>query len=177
MPRRRVHVAMVGIPIVSHVLPSLALIRELVTHGHRVTYANDPFVADQIESAGAELVPCTSTLPVADNDWPADPVAAASLFLDDAVQALPQLRAAYDDDPADWHRHMTLAMAAHACLTVLRARQLDADKAETDPPRSSTSASPKPDARSPASPSAGRHRSSTSCTGQHGADDASIRPA
>ncbi|WP_306315010.1 IS701 family transposase [Streptomyces hydrogenans] len=36
-----------------------------------------------------------------------------------------------------WHRHMTLAMAAHACLTVLRARELDAGKAETDPPASS----------------------------------------
>ncbi|MDQ1046278.1 hypothetical protein QFZ76_004514 [Streptomyces sp. V4I2] len=45
-----------------------------------------------------------------------------------------------------WHRHMTLAMAAHACLTVLRARQLDTGKAETDPPSSSTSASPKSDA-------------------------------
>ncbi|WP_422641062.1 IS701 family transposase [Streptomyces formicae] len=31
-----------------------------------------------------------------------------------------------------WHRHMTLAMAAHACLTVLRARELDTEKAETD---------------------------------------------
>jgi SRSO17 transposase len=41
-----------------------------------------------------------------------------------------------------WHRHMTLAMAAHACLTVLRARELDAGKAETDPPASSPSASP-----------------------------------
>jgi hypothetical protein len=37
---------------------------------------------------------------------------------------------------------MTLAMAAHACLTVLRARELDAAKAETDPPTSSPSASP-----------------------------------
>ncbi|WP_223778822.1 IS701 family transposase [Streptomyces sp. 135] len=45
-----------------------------------------------------------------------------------------------------WHRHMTLAMAAHACLTVLRARQLDTHKAETDPPSSSTSASPRSDA-------------------------------
>ncbi len=27
-----------------------------------------------------------------------------------------------------WHRHMTLAMAAHACLTVLRARELGADE-------------------------------------------------
>ncbi|MGC9381457.1 hypothetical protein [Streptomyces sp. MH13] len=91
---------MVGVPVVSHVLPSLALIRELVDRGHRVAYANDPFVADRIESAGAKLVPCTSTLPVETNAWPAAPMAAASLFLDDAVQALPQLRAAYDD-PAD----------------------------------------------------------------------------
>jgi SRSO17 transposase len=45
-----------------------------------------------------------------------------------------------------WHRHMTLATAAYACLTVLRARQLDTDKAETDPPSSSTSAWPKSDA-------------------------------
>ncbi|MEU3529063.1 hypothetical protein AB0E62_35290, partial [Streptomyces sp. NPDC038707] len=44
-----------------------------------------------------------------------------------------------------WHRHMTLAMAAHACLTVLRPRELDAGKAETDPPSSSTSASPRYD--------------------------------
>ena len=45
-----------------------------------------------------------------------------------------------------WHRHITLAMAAHACLTVLRARELDTEKAETDPPSSSPSASPKSDA-------------------------------
>ncbi|MFE2500111.1 IS701 family transposase [Streptomyces scopuliridis] len=42
-----------------------------------------------------------------------------------------------------WHRHITLAMAAHACLTVLRARALDTEKAETDPPSSSPSPSPK----------------------------------
>ncbi|TDU80628.1 DDE family transposase [Streptomyces sp. KS 21] len=45
-----------------------------------------------------------------------------------------------------WHRHMTLAMAAHACLTVLRARELDTGKAETDPPSSYPSPSPKSDA-------------------------------
>lgn len=114
MPRRRAHVAMIGVPIVSHVLPSLALIRELVTRGHRVTYANDPFVADLIESAGASLVPGTSTLPVADNDWPADPIAAASLFLDDAIQTLPQLRAVYDDDPADLYLYDIGAYAGRA---------------------------------------------------------------
>ena len=42
MSRRRAHIAMVGIPAVSHVLPSLEIIRELVIRGHRVTYANDP---------------------------------------------------------------------------------------------------------------------------------------
>ncbi|GAA2345529.1 glycosyl transferase [Streptomyces kunmingensis] len=114
MSRPRAHIAMVGVPIVSHVLPSLALIRELVARGHRVTYANDPAVADRIEAAGAELIPCTSTLPVADNDWPADPIAAASLFLDDAVQALPQLHAAYDDDPADLYLYDIGAYAARA---------------------------------------------------------------
>lgn len=43
------------------------------------------------------------------------------------------------------HRHVNLAMAAHACLTVLRARQLDTAKAESDPPSSSTSTSPRYD--------------------------------
>lgn len=42
MSRRRARIAMVGVPVVSHVLPSLALIRELVARGHRVTYADDP---------------------------------------------------------------------------------------------------------------------------------------
>lgn len=41
---------------------------------------------------------------------------------------------------------MTLAMAAHACLSVLWAQELDTEKAETDPPSSSTSASPRSDA-------------------------------
>ena len=105
---------MVGIPIVSHVLPSRAIIRELVARGHRVTYANDPFVADLITAAGAELVPCTSRLPVADNIWPDDPIATMGLFLDDAIQALPQLRAAYDQDPADLYLYDIGAYAARA---------------------------------------------------------------
>jgi UDP:flavonoid glycosyltransferase YjiC (YdhE family) len=138
MSRRRAHIAMVGVPIVSHVLPSLALIRELVARGHRVTYAKDPFVADRIESAGAELVPCTSTLPVAANDWPADPIAAASLFLDDAVQALPQLRAAYDDDPADCTSTTSAPPAPSPAAPVLlcppeitHSAQRDAQRGET----------------------------------------------
>ncbi|WP_407560703.1 macrolide family glycosyltransferase [Streptomyces sp. 184] len=114
MSPRRSHIAMVGIPAVSHILPSLAVIRELVARGHRVTYANDPLVADRIEPTGAELVPCTSTLPVVDNDWPDDPIGAADLFLDDAIQALPQLHAAYGDDPADLYLYDIGAWAGRA---------------------------------------------------------------
>ncbi|UQS21814.1 glycosyl transferase [Amycolatopsis thermalba] len=105
---------MVGVAPVSHVLPSLEVIRELVARGHRVTYANDPVVAHLIEPTGAELVPCTSTLPVADNDWPADPIAAMDRFLDDQIQALPQLRAVYDEDPADLYLYDIGAYAARA---------------------------------------------------------------
>ncbi|MFE3168161.1 macrolide family glycosyltransferase [Streptomyces sp. NPDC059224] len=111
---RRAHVAMVGIPAVSHVLPSLEIIRELVARGHRVTYANDPAVAHLIAPTGAEPVPCASVLPVADNNWPDDPIAAMGLFLDDAVQALPRLHAVYDDDPADLYLYDIGAYAARA---------------------------------------------------------------
>lgn len=114
MPFRPIHIAMAGVPLVSHVLPSLEIIRELVARGHRVTYANDPAVADLITGTGAELLPCTSTLPVAANNWPDDPIAAMSLFLDNAVQALPQLHAAYDHDPADLYLYDIGAYAARA---------------------------------------------------------------
>ncbi|MFE4591006.1 macrolide family glycosyltransferase [Streptomyces laurentii] len=114
MSRRRAHIAMVGVPLVSHMLPSLAVLRELVARGHRVTYANDPAVAHLIELTGAELVPFSSTLPFVDNVWPDDPIAASELFLDDAIQALPRLRAVYDDDPADLYLYDIGAYEARA---------------------------------------------------------------
>ncbi|WP_046425609.1 macrolide family glycosyltransferase [Streptomyces malaysiense] len=105
---------MVGIPLVSHVLPSLPVIRELVARGHRVTYANDPAVAGLVTGAGAELVPCASGLPFADNTWPQDPIATMDLFLSDAVRTLPRLRAAYDRDPADLYLYDIGAYAGRA---------------------------------------------------------------
>ncbi|MCT2592533.1 glycosyl transferase [Streptomyces sp. N2-109] len=113
-PAPRAHIAMIGIPAVSHTLPSLEIIRELVARGHRVTYANDPAVAELISPTGAQLMPYKSTLPVADNNWPDDPIAAMDVFLDDNIQALPQLRAAYDDDPADLYLYDIGAYAARA---------------------------------------------------------------
>ncbi|MFI9507384.1 macrolide family glycosyltransferase [Nocardia sp. NPDC052566] len=117
MPRRA-HIAMIGVPAVSHVLPSLEIIRELVARGHRVTYANDPVVTELITAAGAELVAVPSILPVADNNWPDDPIAAMDLFLDNAIQALPHLRAAYDADPADLYLYDIGAYAARALAEV-----------------------------------------------------------
>ncbi|MFF0739651.1 macrolide family glycosyltransferase [Streptomyces sp. NPDC004111] len=114
MSSRRAHIAMIGTPIVSHVLPGLEVIRELVARGHRVIYANDPALGELTASAGAEPVTCTSVLPFADNNWPTDPIAAMDLFLDDAVQALPQLRAAYDDDPPDLYLYDIGAYAGRA---------------------------------------------------------------
>ncbi|MFB8277638.1 macrolide family glycosyltransferase [Nocardia colli] len=114
------HIAMAGIPIVSHVLPSLEIIRELVARGHRVTYANDPVVGDLITGAGAELIPCTSTLPVADNSWPEDPISTMELFLDNAIQSFPQLRAAYDSDPAALYLYDIGAYAGRALAEAQR---------------------------------------------------------
>lgn len=118
MPRNPAHIAMIGIPAVSHVLPSLEVIRELVHRGHRVTYANDPAVAGLITATGAEFAECTSVLPVADNDWPDDPIAAMDLFLDDAVRALPQLRDRYDHDRADLYLYDIGAYAARALAEI-----------------------------------------------------------
>ncbi|MFE9020423.1 macrolide family glycosyltransferase [Streptomyces sp. NPDC007808] len=113
MPRPA-HIAMIGTPLVGHVLPSLEIIRELVARGHRVTYATAASVAELIAPTGAELVGITSILPVAERDWPQDPIASASLFLDEAIAVLPQLRAAYDGDPADLYLYDAGAHAGRA---------------------------------------------------------------
>ncbi|WP_160050022.1 MULTISPECIES: macrolide family glycosyltransferase [unclassified Nocardiopsis] len=98
---RRAHIAMIGTPAVSHTLPSLEIIRELANRGHRVTYANDPVLADPVTGTGAELVPYTTTLPADDSEWPDDPIGGMDVFLREAVAQLPVLRAAYDGDRPD----------------------------------------------------------------------------
>ncbi|KIH96797.1 glycosyl transferase [Streptomonospora alba] len=97
----RSHIAMVGVPAVSHVLPGLDIIRELVRRGHRVTYANDPVMSDLITGTGAEPVPFATTLPLDDEEWTDDPVKGMDIFLDDAISSLPVIRAAYEDDRPD----------------------------------------------------------------------------
>ncbi|MDR7273366.1 MGT family glycosyltransferase [Catenuloplanes atrovinosus] len=94
------HIAMVSIPFHGHVNPSLDLLRALAARGHRVTYANDPSWAATVRAAGAELRPYASTLPT-DGGADYDTIAQLTLFLDDAIAMLPQLRAAYADDRPD----------------------------------------------------------------------------
>lgn len=98
-----------------HVNPSLEVIRELVARGHRVTYAIPPALADKVAGTGAEVKPWQSTLPGPDADpeaWGEALLDNVEPFLDDAVQALPQLAEAYRDDVPDLVLHDTASYPA-----------------------------------------------------------------
>ncbi|OKI09800.1 glycosyl transferase [Streptomyces sp. CB02923] len=91
-----------------HVNPSLEVIRELVARGHRVTYAIPPLLAEKIAGTGAEPVPYRTTLPSPDSDpsaWGTTLLDNVEPFLDDAIQALPQLIEAYRGDEPDLVLH------------------------------------------------------------------------
>ncbi|MGW0791145.1 macrolide-inactivating glycosyltransferase [Streptomyces sp. NPDC002911] len=97
----RAHIAMFSIAAHGHVNPSLEVIRELVARGHRVSYAIPASFADKVAATGAEPVIYTSTLPTDPEDWGSEPVDYIEPFLDDAVQALPQLVDAFEGDEPD----------------------------------------------------------------------------
>ncbi len=98
------HIAMFSIAAHGHVNPSLEVIRELVARGHRVTYAIPPVFAEKVAETGAEPKLWNSTLPSPDDDpeaWGSTLLDNVEPFLDDAIQALPQLIAAYEGDEPD----------------------------------------------------------------------------
>ncbi|MER6427985.1 macrolide-inactivating glycosyltransferase [Streptomyces sp900105245] len=102
------HIAMFSIAAHGHVNPSLEVIRELVARGHRVTYAVPPVFAGKVAATGARPVPYTSTLPGPDADpeaWGGTLLDNVEPFLDDAIQALPQLADAYAGDEPDLVLH------------------------------------------------------------------------
>ncbi|MER6276743.1 macrolide-inactivating glycosyltransferase [Streptomyces sp900105245] len=102
------HIAMFSIAAHGHVNPSLEVIRELVARGHRVTYAVPPVFAGKVAATGARPVPYTSTLPGPDADpeaWGSTLLDNVEPFLDDAIQALPQLADAYAGDEPDLVLH------------------------------------------------------------------------
>ncbi|GKQ37005.1 macrolide-inactivating glycosyltransferase [Streptomyces sp. A012304] len=109
------HIAMFSIAAHGHVNPSLEVIRELVARGHRVTYAVPPVLADKVAATGAEVKPWDSTLPAPGADpsaWGTTLLDHVETFLDDAVQALPQLIAAYAGDEPDLVLHDIAAYPA-----------------------------------------------------------------
>jgi MGT family glycosyltransferase len=111
----RAHIAMFSIAAHGHVNPSLEVIRELVARGHRVTYAIPPVFADKVAETGAEPKIWNSTLPGPDDDpsaWGSTLLDNVEPFLDDAVQALPQLAAAYEGDEPDLVLHDTASYPA-----------------------------------------------------------------
>ncbi|MEV5985341.1 macrolide-inactivating glycosyltransferase [Streptomyces sp. NPDC052051] len=109
------HIAMFSIAAHGHVNPNLEVIRELVARGHRVTYAIPPALADKVAETGAEPVLYRSTLPAPDDDpaaWGTTLLDNVEPFLDDAIQALPQLIEAYEGDEPDLVLHDTASYPA-----------------------------------------------------------------
>ncbi|MDX3850729.1 macrolide-inactivating glycosyltransferase [Streptomyces sp. AK02-01A] len=101
---KRAHLAMFSIAAHGHVNPSLEIVRELVARGHRVSYAIPASFADKVAETGAEPVIYTSVLPSADADpeaWGTELIDHIEPFLADAIQALPQLAAAFEGDEPD----------------------------------------------------------------------------
>ncbi|GAA3920360.1 macrolide family glycosyltransferase [Actinoplanes auranticolor] len=98
---QRAHIAVVSIPFPGHVNPSIEVVRELAARGHRVTYANDTSYAAVVEAAGAEFKPYRSMLVNGNDGSESDTIDQLTLFLDDAVAMLPQLRQAYENDRPD----------------------------------------------------------------------------
>ncbi|MEE1756564.1 macrolide-inactivating glycosyltransferase [Streptomyces sp. SP18CS02] len=110
----RAHIAMFSIAAHGHVNPSLEVIRELVARGHRVSYAIPASFADKVAATGARPVVYRSTLPTDDDPeaWGSELIDNLEPFLDDAIQVLPQLAAAFEGDRPDLVIHDITAYPA-----------------------------------------------------------------
>ncbi|MEU7555745.1 macrolide-inactivating glycosyltransferase [Streptomyces sp. NPDC044571] len=108
------HIAMFSIAAHGHVNPSLEVIRELVARGHRVSYAVPASFAAKVAETGATPVIWNSTLPTDDEPeaWGTELIDHVELFLDDAIQALPQLADAFEGDEPDLVLHDITAYPA-----------------------------------------------------------------
>ncbi|MFJ8470998.1 macrolide family glycosyltransferase [Kitasatospora sp. NPDC094011] len=112
MPRPA-HIAMVNIPAHGHVNPSLDVIRELVSRGHRVSYVNDPAFAEQIEATGAAFVPHQTGLPILKGAVTPGFNMHAQVF-EEARAMLPRMREAFEDDRPDLVLYDFMAYAGRA---------------------------------------------------------------
>ncbi|WP_244366408.1 macrolide family glycosyltransferase [Micromonospora echinofusca] len=99
--RARSHILMAGCTAPSHIYPSLALVRELVDRGHRVSYVVGESLVELVTPTGAEPVPHPSLLPLGERGWPDDPGSAMRIFLDEGMAVLPRLLDRFADDRPD----------------------------------------------------------------------------
>ncbi|WTQ56875.1 macrolide-inactivating glycosyltransferase [Streptomyces sp. NBC_00158] len=108
------HIAMFSIAAPGHVNPSIEVIRELVARGHRVSYAIPAPFAEKVAETGATPVIWKSVLPTEDEPeaWGTELIDNIEPFLNDAVQALPQLAAAFEGDEPDLVIHDITAYPA-----------------------------------------------------------------
>ncbi|MFI6416653.1 macrolide-inactivating glycosyltransferase [Streptomyces sp. NPDC050842] len=113
-PTPPAHLAMFSIAAHGHVNPSLDVIRELVARGHRVSYAIPAPLAEKVAATGATPVVYASTLPTDDDPdaWGTELIDQVEPFLTDAVQALPQLAKAFEEDVPDLVLHDITAYPA-----------------------------------------------------------------
>ncbi|MER7535871.1 macrolide-inactivating glycosyltransferase [Streptomyces sp. NPDC097704] len=108
------HIAMFSIAAHGHVNPSLEVIRELVARGHRVSYAVPAAFAEKVAETGATPVVYASTLPTDEDPdaWGTELIDNLEPFLADAMQVLPQLAEAFDEDRPDLVLHDITAYPA-----------------------------------------------------------------
>lgn len=94
------HIAVVASSALSHMHPHLAVVRELVDRGHRVTYLVGGHLAHLARPTGADVVGYDSLLPgsAGAGHWPDDDIAGMRMFLDDSIHVLPQVLDALDAD-------------------------------------------------------------------------------
>ena len=94
------HIAVVASSAPSHMHPHLAVVRELVDRGHRVTYLVGGHLAHLARPTGADVVGYDSLLPgsAGAGHWPDDDIAGMRMFLDDSIHVLPQVLDALDAD-------------------------------------------------------------------------------
>ncbi len=106
MPVSR-HIAFLNIPAVGHVYPTLAVAAELTRRGNRVSYASIDRRREVIEATGARLVQYETTRPKESDPTMQAPDRAVYLaqallnFIEEAEFTLPQLEAAFGDDPPE----------------------------------------------------------------------------
>ncbi|WP_251055429.1 macrolide family glycosyltransferase [Streptomyces sp. ISL-66] len=92
------HVAVFNVPMHGHVIPTLAVVRELVSRGHRVSYAVTAEFAGDVRAAGA--VPVLYDVPAA-GEAPEDMAEGVTLAVGVNVAALPQLEQAFGPEVPD----------------------------------------------------------------------------